>query len=110
MHIIDDAIALLNSLYESGDLSVDQHAGIMRGIETLQQEVAELRASAELATTRWKRSEAVRRAAIDSACELGLLIEKHESYTSTLRAAIVEIRQVSGDDIRAICDRVLDPS
>lgn len=36
------AIALLDSLYESGDLSVDQHAGIMRGFLALQSEIARL--------------------------------------------------------------------
>lgn len=35
MQAINDAIALLDSLYDNGDLSVDQHAGIMRGIEEL---------------------------------------------------------------------------
>ena len=51
---MDDAIALLDSLYESGDLSVDQHAGITRGFLSLQ---AELRAALDVAMTerdRWR--------------------------------------------------------
>lgn len=39
---MDNAIALLTSLYDSGDLSVDQHAGIMRGFQAL---LAELEAA-----------------------------------------------------------------
>lgn len=35
--MVDESIALLNSLYDNGDLSVDQHAGIMRGFIELQE-------------------------------------------------------------------------
>lgn len=42
---VTEAIALLDSLYANGDLSVDQHTGVMRGFERLQGENATLRAA-----------------------------------------------------------------
>lgn len=60
----EHAIALLTSLYDNGDLSIDQFDGIMRGFAALQQEIAELRASAELANDRWRRAELLKRALI----------------------------------------------
>ena len=79
-------------------------------LRRISEQMAELRASTELAVARWKRSEAIRKAAIDQICDQGLLIEELETHISTLRAALIEIRQVAnapGDDIRAIVDSVL---
>lgn len=38
----NDAIALLDSLYDNGDLSIDQHAGIMAGLTSAHNEVLDL--------------------------------------------------------------------
>lgn len=35
--MIEQSIALLRSLYDNGDLSIDQHDGIMRGINELRE-------------------------------------------------------------------------
>ena len=42
---MDDETLLLDSLYENGDLSVDQHAGIMRGFQALRLDLDQTRAA-----------------------------------------------------------------
>lgn len=103
--LIQDAITLLNSLYDNGDLSVDQHAGIMRGLIAHKNEIAayqllhqtvikeyqramhtdsdpgvgvaaeQMRQEIEELRARWKRAELLKRALIHEMAEMNSALQ-----------------------------------
>ena len=62
-------------------------ANLERIIAEQATEIATLRASAEIAVGRWRRSEAIRKAAIDQACDQSLYIEELEQELTNLDPA-----------------------
>jgi chromosome segregation ATPase len=93
----DRAIAELKTRTQDFTRLIEEAQTLMRPQAEWEQEIAELRASAGMAIERWKRSEAVRSAAMNQLYDQGLLIEELEMYISALRAACRELHAAMQD-------------